>query len=179
MVARRFGVHRQELRFASYGKLWSAMRPLAIYDESPINRDTMKELSTSLSDWYFSETGGLMLTRHNRDLYFALQDLVRAVASGDPWEAERIDDPKGRFEEFLLRRDLNSGLELIRHLEEATPKAWPSDDLLRMTGAWRKAVGEMARGWAEMDGYDRFAALQQVSSVLRTGLTNDVESRLR
>jgi hypothetical protein len=66
------GTERQELRFTSYGQLWAEMRPLAIYDDSPIDQHTMEKMSKKLSDWYFSETGGLMLTKHNRDLYFAL-----------------------------------------------------------------------------------------------------------
>jgi hypothetical protein len=173
------GTERQELRFASYGKLWSEMRPLAIYDDSPINRGTMKELSKKLSDWYFSGTGGLMLTRHNRDLYFALQDLVSAVAIGDDWDAERSAEPKARFEDLLRGRELGAALELMNHLEEVETRDWPSDELEKMAAEWRNDIREVARGWAELDRHERFAALQQVSSVLRTGLTNDVESRLR
>jgi hypothetical protein len=48
-----------------------------------------------------------------------------------------------------------------------------------MAAAWRSDVGKLAIGWTEIDGNDRFAVLQQVSSTLRTGLANDVESRLR
>jgi hypothetical protein len=171
------GTERQELRFVSYGKLWSAMRPLAIYDDSPIDRDEMRKLGKALSDWYFSETGGLMLTSHNRDLYFALQDLVIAVASGDDWKADRTTKPKARFEELLRSRGLNPAL--VSHLKTAKSRDWPSDDLGNMADEWRRDISELRKGWAELDPQERFAVLQQVSSVLRTGLTNDVESRLR
>jgi hypothetical protein len=173
------GTERQELRFTSYGRLWAKMRPLAIYDDSPINQHTMVEMSKDLSNWYFSETGGLMLTKHNRDLYFALQDLVSAVARVGHWEAERTDEPKARFEHLLQRRDLRAALELIKYLQDAKTQDWPSDELEVMTAAWRKDARKLVSGWAEIESKDRFAVLQQVSSVLRTGLANDVESRLR
>lgn len=173
------GTERQELRFTSYGKLWAAMRPLAIYDDSPINRTAMKELSQKLSDWYFSEAGGLMLTRINRDLYFALQDLVSAVAKGDDWEGARSDDPRGRFQVLLQRRRLKAAQELTKNLSVAKPEDWPSDELERMAADWHQDIRTLARDWNEIDSTEQFAALQQVSSVLRTGLTNDVESRLR
>jgi hypothetical protein len=173
------GTERQELRFTSYGRLWAEMRPLAIYDDSPIDQRTMEEMSEKLSDWYFSETGGLMLTHHNRDLYFALQDLVSAVARTDHWDAERTDKPKTRFEHLLQRKHLDAALALIKYLQDAKTQDWPSEDLEEMAEAWRKDILKLADDWAEIDGNDRFAVLQQVSSALRTGLANDVESRLR
>src|SRR5260370_42376107 len=56
------GVERQELRFKSYGALWKELRPLAIYDATVINKKVVSDLSSRLSDWYFSECGGLLLT---------------------------------------------------------------------------------------------------------------------
>jgi hypothetical protein len=173
------GTERQGLRFTSYGRLWAEMRPLALYDDSPIDQHAMEEMSKRLSNWYFSETGGLMLTKHNRDLYFALQDLVSAVARADQWEAERTDETKARFEHLLQRKHLDAALRLIEYLEGAKAKDWPSNDLEEMAAAWRRDIRKLANGWAELDGNDRFAMLQQVSSVLRSGLANDVESRLR
>jgi hypothetical protein len=174
------GTERQELRFTSYGKLWAQMRPLAIYDDSPINRETMKDMSKKLSDWYFSDDGGLMLTSHNRDLYFALQDLVSGVAkAGMEWEAERILDPRETFKAVLERRGLTRAQGLIEHLDKTGPKNWPTEDVEELARAWRKDVANLATGWVQIDSRERFAVLQQVSSVLRTGLTKDVESRLR
>ena len=166
----------------SYGKLWAEMRPLAIYDDSPINQQTMGEMSKKLSDWYFSETGGLMLTSHNRDLYFALQDLLSAVAVEPNWEADRIPEPERTFEGLLRRRELTAAQALIGHLRDrATIQEWPGDEpgLQEMARRWRDDVAELAKGWKETNSGERFAVLQQVCSVLRTGLTNDVESRLR
>jgi hypothetical protein len=174
------GTERQELRFTSYGKLWAAMRPLAIYDRSPIDPTTMGEMSKNLSDWYFSEAGGLMLTTHNRDPYFALQDLVSAVADQQGWEAERTREPKTLFLAMLNDRpELTAARALVQHLDEVDVSGWPSTQIGTLARAWRDDVAKLAEGWPELDGKERFAVLQQVASVLRTGLTNDVESRLR
>ena len=56
------------------------------------------------TDWYFSEKGGLMLTSHNRDLYFALQDLVEAVGSKPDWQAKRIGKTKDAFQALVGER---------------------------------------------------------------------------
>src|SRR5687768_15759945 len=86
------GVERQEIRFKSYGALWTNMRPLAIFDRTVIDRSTSDDLSKRLSDWYFSEHGGLMLTQEVRPFYFALQELLRRVADAQEWEAVRPSD---------------------------------------------------------------------------------------
>jgi hypothetical protein len=120
-----------------------------------------------------------MLTKHNRDLYFALQDLVFEVARGDDWEAERTKEPKMRFDALLQRKHLIAAVALTKYLKGAKTQDWPSDDLEAMAAAWREDVQKLASDWPRTDSKDRFAVLQQVASVLRTGLTNDVESRLR
>ena len=173
------GTERQELRFTSYGALWAEMRPLAIYDVSPVDQTTMGVMSKKLSDWYFSEIGGLMLTSHNRELYFALQDLVSAVADQRGWDSERTREPKALFLTVLERRQLTAARALVDHLDEVDVSSWPSADIESLAGAWHDDVETLAEGWPELDGKERFAVLQQVASVLRTGLTNDVESRLR
>jgi hypothetical protein len=99
-------VERQELRYQSYGALWGQLRPLAIYDETAINRGTIRALSTELSNWYFSACGGLLLTRQARDFYFALQDLLRTTAEfPEDWSVDRAgvseSDPMIVFKEVL------------------------------------------------------------------------------
>ena len=96
-------IERQEFRIKSYGALWSKLRVLAIYDRKIINRSTALRLSEDLSDWYFLESGGLLLTPFVRDFYFALQDLLRAIAKEDvQWTIDRTTaDPRGVFEKVL------------------------------------------------------------------------------
>jgi hypothetical protein len=176
------GAERQELRFEAYGKLWAAMRPLAIYDDRPITAATTASLSKELSDWYFSEKGGLMLTTHNRDLYFALQRLLRAVSTKPDWQAERIDQQKDVFRAVVGERRLNlaAAQMLSERVEKVKVSDWPTSDIEELASEWeKKEVGELADQWAELKEGERFAVLQQTASMLRTGLANDVESRLR
>jgi len=173
------GTERQELRFTSYGKLWEEMRPLAIYDDSPIDQATTGKMSKHLSGWYFSATGGLMLTSHNREMYFALQDLVSAVVDQPGWEGERMRGPRPLFLAVLDQRELTAARALIKHLKDADVSAWPSADIETLASDWRKDVAKLAKKWPELDRKQRFAVLQQVARALRTCLTNDVESRLR
>lgn len=170
----------QELRFESYKNLWAQMRPLAIYDDSRINRQAMECLSTQLSDWYFSADGGLMLTSHSRELYFALQGLVRGVAAPNipDWEAERTPEPEETFKAVLELKKLPDALGFIQYADQATPTDWHGRKLVRLAHEWRTDVVSLKDGWDELDPGKRFAVLQQVSSMLRTSLTYDVESRL-
>ena len=173
------GTERQELRFESYGRLWAEMRPLAIYDKSPINAEEMARLSLQFTGWYFSEKGGLMLTSHNRDLYFALQDLVEAVGSKPDWQADRIGKPKDAFQAIVARLGLAGAQDLVKLLDGVKVSEWPPSDLVEVASGWRKDVVVLANRWEELDEGERFAVLQQAASMLRTGLTYDVESRLR
>ena len=173
------GTERQELRFESYGTLWAEMRPLAIYDTTPINAEAMAKMSRQLTTWYFSEKGGLMLTSHNRDLYFALQDLVEAVGSKPDWQADRIGKPKDAFQAIVARLGLAGAQDLVNLLDGVKVSEWPPSDLVKVASGWRKDAVVLANRWEELDEGERFAVLQQAASMLRTGLTNDVESRLR
>jgi hypothetical protein len=172
------GTERQELRFTSYGQLWAKMRPLAIYDDSAVDPATMADLSKELSDWYFSETGGLLLTSHNRDLYFALQDLVSSVADQPRWNAERTREPRPAFLGALDRRNLTTARALVEQLDQVDISTWP-EGVEPLTRGWREDVERLADEWPTLDEREHFAVLQQTASVLRTSLTYDVESRLR
>jgi hypothetical protein len=170
----------QELRFKSYMNLWARMRPLAIYDDAPINRQAMECLSKELSDWYFSANGGLMLTSHSRELYFALQGLVKGVAGKYPdWDVVRKPEPEKTFKAVLERKKLRGALRFMQYAEKATPGDWQGRKLVDLAHNWRQDVVSLKRRWAKLKPHEKFAVLQQVSSMLRTGLTYDVESRLR
>ena len=80
---------------------------------------------------------------------------------------------------MLERRRLTAARTLVDHLDKVGISGWPGTDIETLTRAWRKDVAKLAEAWPELNGEERFAVLQQVASVLRTGLTNDVESRLR
>lgn len=179
------GVERQELRFKSYGALWQALRPLARYAGKPIGKAGAADLATKLSDWYFSDCGGLLLTPQARDFYFALQDLLRATSAP-------------AMEEWTVARPADSGADVERPLFQAVLKASHADGALAAlayvaagalddwqdkapahAAAWRQGIAAVAQAWPKLDNAQRFATLQQAGSILRTSLANDLESRAR
>jgi hypothetical protein len=177
------GAERQELRFKAYGLLWSKQRPLAIYDHSVLDGAAAKKLSAELSDWYFNEDGGLLLTRHVRDFYFALQDLLRS-AGAQEWRAERSPEaPREMFTGLLAREGLLGAQDALEYLTGpdgagVDPNEWPGP-AASLAKRWRQDIARLATRWDRLQPAERFAVLQQVASTLRTSMVNDVESRLR
>jgi hypothetical protein len=179
------GVERQELRFKSYGGLWKELRPLAIYDRTLINRRMVGELSSKLSDWYFSEAGGLLLTPQARNFYFALQDMLRATSSTpEEWKADRSGQSEGAhrdtFRAILVARTAGGGSNPAVLAFDYFGKGEFDDWLVAAVDHgrnWRDGIGRVATIWRELNDPERFAVLQQVGSILRTSLANDLESR--
>src|SRR6266545_3141048 len=99
-LERARGLGRQEARLDSYGALWKELRTLAIYDTASIDRTAIADLSSRLSDWYFSPKGGLLLTEHVREFHFALQDLLQAAVRYPDAPVDR--PPSGEPRERLL-----------------------------------------------------------------------------
>jgi hypothetical protein len=180
------GVERQELRFKSYGALWKKLRELAIYDTTAINNKSVGKLSAKLSDWYFSEAGGLLLTPHARDFYFALQDLLRTTARlPQPWKVEPWVEAEGSQRESL-RQALHTrvgdsvtegALEVLTYIEKGDFASWQQKAADYGT-KWREGIKLLAADWERLNNRQRFAVLQQAGSILRTSLTVDLESRL-
>lgn len=185
------GTQRQEFRIKSYSALWATMDPLAIYEDKKVDPDSMRLLSEELTNWYFNQAGGLMLTSAARSFYFALQDLVRSVSRMPGWEAIRSpDDPRERLRAHFVaksKQDLEPGklsqldaaFEVFDMLEQINTREWPPEGIEARAKGWRGAVGLLVEDWLTIEPKDQFAVLQQVSSVLRTVLTADVESRIR
>lgn len=179
------GVARQELRYKSYAKLWSQLRPLAIYDSTLINKESIENLSLDLSNWYFSEDGGLLLTPQARDFYFALQDLLRTVAKTPrEWYADRSEETQGdlkkEFIALLTDLQIQDAVEVIQALDEfstAKRKGW-QDQAPDLGDKWRTAIKKVVTCWDEVNDRQRFVIIQQVGSILRTSLTTDLDSRL-
>lgn len=177
------GVERQELRFKSYGALWKELRPLAIYDETIINRKIVSDLSSKLSDWYFSECGGLLLTPQARDFYFALQDLLRATSKfPEDWDTDRSGTSEGDqkliFQDVLAARSAAEAISVLDYLSTGAFEDW-QNQAASLAKKWREGIRDVAATWKELDRGQRFATLQQVGSVLRTSLVNDLDSRVR
>jgi len=178
-LERARGVERQELRYKSYGELWARLRPLARYGTEPISRETVRELSKALSDWYFSPCGGLLLTRQTRSFYFAIQDLLQEVSnSAEDWVVQPSEDePRRVFRKLLEKKGLHQAIAVQDYLDERAFGEWEKTGD-RYGSDWRTDVQKLARSWQDMEEKERYWTLQQVGSVLRTSLTNDVESRI-
>jgi hypothetical protein len=177
------GVERQELRFKSYGALWKELRPLAIYDAAAIDRTAACTLSARLSDWYFSECGGLLLTPQARDFYFALQDLLRVTSKTQAaWVIERPGEAgvsaKETFAAVLEAKQAKGALDTLAYVSSGMIDDWQQAAPAH-AAQWRTGVNAVAAAWNELDNGQRFATLQQVGSILRTSLVNDLESRAR
>lgn len=187
------GLERQELRFQSYGALWKELKPLAIYEATVIDQKSVGELLSTLSNWYFSHPGGLLLTPQARTFYFALQDLLRATSRlPEEWRAERSNARQGGPESiFRALLEKRRGEEAIQGLidvldyfrrdefeESGAPKDWLTQ-AIEMGKKWRAGVNAVATSWNMLNEEQRFATLQQFGSILRTTLTADLESRLR
>jgi hypothetical protein len=64
-----------EERLDTYKKLWKLFLPLAKYSPpEDTTYSTLKNLSTSMSKWYYEESGGIFLAINSRKEYFAIQD---------------------------------------------------------------------------------------------------------
>lgn len=174
------GVERQQLRFKSYGLLWKELRPLAIFDDKHLDRKAVCDLSSKLSDWYFSECGGLFLTPEAREFYFALQQLLQATStSPSNWSVGRYE---GRhinvLRNMLTSRGLDKAVKVLDYFKEGKFDNW----LVEASGHgedWREGIKQVSADWGDLSDEERFAILQQVGSILRTSLVNDMESRMR
>jgi hypothetical protein len=175
------GKERQELRFKSYGALWKELRPLAVYDTTPLDRQAAGTLSLKLTDWYFSDCGGLFLTPEARDFYFTLQGLLQmASRSPESWSADRLESPEMAqkiFRELLTTKDAGGAIDVLDYFGKGDNEQW------RETGSlhgktWKEEMRKIGKEWGALDGRQRFAVLQQLGSKLRSSLSNDLESRM-
>lgn len=55
---------------------------------------------------------------------------------------------------------------------------WP-EGVVAGIEEWKSDIRKIPDLWMELSGAQRFSVVQQVASVLRSGLSADVESRLR
>jgi hypothetical protein len=180
------GTERQELRFGAYGELWAKQRALALYDANAAAFDgaAARTLQGELSDWYFSPSGGLLLSRQVRDFYFTLQELLRAVGKKPDWRAERSSEKlRNVFLRVLEReglRDAQATMAYLKDLDEpgGNPDGWP-DEAPALARKWKDDIEKLHARWDDLDPNEQFAVLQQVASTLRTSMVNDVESRSR
>lgn len=167
-------------RFDAYGRLWAEMQPLATYSDDVISPAKAGQLNEALSAWYFSANGGMFLTTKAREFYFALQDMLQAATELKGWKStRRPDDPKGAFRRFLVeslkRSDAAISFDPNSLDQPDTIDARQWRDVCRIAAQRLKSLP--TTGDAEV-GDTVFAALQQVSSALRSVLAHELQTRL-
>ena len=187
----RYEVNRDLLarRFEAYGALWSRTSPAAIYTAKEFGPDQVSDFKEELSRWYFAEKGGLLLTTRARGFYFALQDFLTHLGNLPGWHCPHRPsqaDTKERFARLLKdvaarEPKLQEQANLVQTTpEKLDPDTWKQISTLVAAGlseAVQRAAkaGDAAR---EEVGKDICAAVQQVSSVLRSKLAAELRSRL-
>ena len=175
------GKERQELRFKSYGALWKELRALAIYDTTPLDKQTTGSLCSKLTDWYFSDCGGLFLTPEARYFYFTLQDLLqKASRFRTDWRADRVESAEMSqkiFRELLTSKSSKAAIDVMDYFSKGDYEQWREKGSVQGK-TWREEMTKIAEEWGTLDEHQRFAVLQQLGSKLRTSLSNDLESRM-
>ena len=163
-------------RFDAYGRLWATMMPIAIYSDDMLSPAKARSLATALSHWYFSVDGGMFLTARARDFYFALQDTLEAASELKGWKCVRRPDAvKARFR-ALLSSAVDGGTlspEALNHPETIDPATWRA--ACKQVAVQLKALP--TTGGPEVND-TVFAAVQQVSSALRSTLAFELRTRL-
>lgn len=161
-------------RFESFEALWAHMQDLAKYSTRSFAAQDAQQLADRLSGWYFSAKGGMYLTAGTRSCYFALQRLLVVAGQAPDWHTKRRPpEPETLFRErFLTATD--------------APRFGPDAPIHERPEVWRQfceaglsnRLAELARSEDPDRGDAVFAALQQASSVLRSSLAAELQSRL-
>jgi hypothetical protein len=87
-------------------------------------------------------------------------------------------DQKLIFQEVLKARRAEGAISVSDYLSTGAFEDW-QNQAASLAKEWRKGINGVAASWKELDRRQRFATLQQAGSVLRTSLTNDLDSRVR
>jgi hypothetical protein len=172
-----FQINRDLLgkRLEAYGLLWHAMKPIAIYGQGEFQPDDLRRLREALASWYFSAAGGLFLTERARTFYFGLQNLL-ANLSSTVWSCDRRpDNPRAIFVEILRHVGGDGTSRISADLDH--PIKWAAEDWTETCEAVEVHLRSQIIHGTPAAGGEIFAAVQQISSALRTILVADVGSR--
>jgi hypothetical protein len=176
-VARQRSSDLLSRRFTAYGSLWSQMNELAIYSATPFDERVAQSLGERLSAWYFSAEGGMLLSATARDFYFGLQHVLRKLSDVAIKPLPRKPEPQVEFREMLKSHSALSPSCVAAH-NQGRPERMRGDHWLRLCDALADDVlSELTKN--PIRGSElAFCVAQQVSSVLRSRLAFEVQSRL-
>jgi hypothetical protein len=86
----KYDASLRELRLDVYKRLWSNLKPLALFGRAGYpNQAQLESLAEALKTWYFDE-GGLYMSENTRDAYFRLQRALRALNASSRWQSAGI-----------------------------------------------------------------------------------------
>lgn len=144
----KYDASLRDLRLASYKRLWSHLKPLALFARSGYpTRSDLLAFAESLRDWYFDE-GGLYMSKKARDAYFRLQRALRRLQASDRWESEPTSTlDKDSFEH--LRR-IGSRLRTLLTLDVGTRNPFTFDakaETADAAGPSRDESHDRDEGW--------------------------------
>jgi hypothetical protein len=178
-VARRarYGAFDQSVhnkRLDSYPQLIKATAPLAVYFPSScsptlsVGRRKCREMGQVMSQWYFGG-GGLLLSVEARDAYFRLATALTRASL-----AENLKVPV-----FFQDAEYIS-VEKLKEYRKKLAKKYKLDDVEN----WQFGDSDSETGIPSETGtpayrFRDFVFLQQLSSKLRTRLSEDLRSRRR
>lgn len=168
-------------RISAYRSLWACMSELAIHSSLHFDATETSDLEEALSRWYFRRAGGLMLTHAARSYYFGLQNALRAAAKHSGWTCE--NRPSELREQFivLLRdwaRDDDKAQRCLKKFENGEPERMDPKDWTSTCTLISGKLEALAASGDPNAGAVIYCALQQISSALRSKMTQEVRSRL-
>lgn len=179
-IARQRSSDLLNRRFSAYGKLWSQMNQLAVYSADTFNAGVAGSTSKNLSEWYFSEIGGLLLSTTARDFYFALQDTLKDFAAEELLQNAQHKDGRDTFKEMLKSNE--AGASKYPGCVDAqladNSDIMPGDDWRKLCKILTPHVLQEVKKDATHGSDLAFCMAQQVSSALRSRLAYEVQSRL-
>jgi len=167
-------------RSEAYARLWTRTKATKIYTTQAFGPHEVSDLVNVLSDWYFSECGGLFLTKRAREFYFALQDLVLAIDDFGRWTCKRRPKkPKAVFERLLKTLKLkDSGVRQQARLATVKPESLNDERWRALCGKLSDRLRSLVEDASPEAGEMIYSAVQQVASVLRSNLVHELGSRL-
>jgi hypothetical protein len=163
-----------EKRIQLYPKLVEATAPLALYfpPTQSVDPQQCAEIGKSMRVWYFTD-GGLILSKEARDAYF---HLARELTRASSFKEELSVPLFPRDAEKISKEKVDCYREKLEKYKKSL-KSKPKSDSSKVEEWKFGASGSETQ--EDFLKFKDFLFLQELSSTLRTKLTEDLRSRRR
>jgi hypothetical protein len=164
-----------EKRIQSYPKLVEATAPLALYFPPTKSADPQqcRKIGESMRVWYFTD-GGLILSKEARDAYF---DLARALTYASSFTKKLSVPLFPRDAKKISKKQVHDYRNKLKDYGVDSEGNKPKYDISRVEKWEFGASGSETH--QDFLKFKDFLLLQELSSTLRTKLTEDLRSRRR